>query len=399
MLRRDFTILTVIIVAIILHGSLYPYDFRMTQNGSAAWQALLASWAKPPASLGDLVANILLYAPLGLFGTLAMRGRKLLRVLLIICAGLVLCTAIELAQFYDRGRMTNMSDVYLNTFGTLLGAIFAAVLDGTWRTPILRDVAMHPVPVMLLAALLAYHLFPYVPTIDLHKYWQSLKPVLLTPTIAPYPIFHYFALWLTASYLVAAIVPNHPRVAAALFCGLVLASKIVIVNLVLTAPELLGAGLALLTSLRLLRYRRAALSIALVLGTMVILERLKPFAFQAPAVSFGWIPFRDFIEGSRTIDFEAFAEKFFLYGSCLWILRRAGLRLPVAALLVAAILLITSYAETHLPGRSAGITDAVMSLLEAVIIGVLETWNSRRRLHPGTGAAHDAAFRYPPLQP
>lgn len=401
MLRPKFIILTVVIAGIILHGSLYPYDFRSPQGDSGAWHMLLTSWARPPSSFGDTVANVLLYTPFGLFATLALRGKPLPRLLIVAGAGLALCTAIELAQFYDRGRVTNMSDVYLNTFGTLLGAAAACILDGTWRVPILRSASVHPVPAMLLAAMLGYRLFSYVPTIDLHKYWPSLKPVFLNPEIAPYPVFHYFALWMTASYLIAALVPNYPRSAAALLCAFVLSGKIAVVDLVLTAPELLGAGLAVLAWILLPQHRRgAAVLVAMVLGTMVVLERLEPFAFHATAARFEWVPFRGFMRGSLAGDIRAFAEKFFLYGSCLWILRKAGLRLRCAAVVVVFMLLITSCAEIYLPGRSAGITDAAMSVLEAAIIGLLEARsNRRRRASLVAQAVHDVALPHPPPRP
>jgi VanZ family protein len=398
MLRLNFIILTVIIAALVVHGSLYPYDFRMPQGHGGAWQTLLASWARPPSSRGDLVANVLLYVPFGLFGTLALRGRPLPRLLIVAGAGAALSTLIELAQFYDQGRVTNMSDVYLNTFGTLSGAAAAFVFDRVWRAPVLRNVSTHPVPVMLLVAMLGYRLYPYVPTIDLHKYWQSLKPVFLTPEVAPYRIFHDFALWVTACTLVADVAPNYRRVAIALFCAFVLAGEIVIVDQSLTVPELSGAGLAVLVAAVLPQRRRGtALFVAVVLGTMIILRRLEPFTFQAPVVGFGWMPFAGFIEGSRTADTREFAEKFFLYGSCIWILRQAGLRLHYAAAVTAFMLLATSYLEIYLPGRSAEITDAVMSLLVAAVIGMLDAWNDRyRRAAPARRAVADAALRHPP---
>lgn len=373
MFRPNFLLLTLVMVAVILHGSLYPYAFRVPPGDIGAWQALLRSWGRPPSSFGDLAANILLYIPFGLFGAMAVRLRPLPRLLLIAGAGLGLCTAIELAQFYDQGRVTNLSDIYLNTFGALLGAAAAAGLDGLPRASLLRPLSRSPVAALLLAAMLGYHLFPYVPTIDLHKYWQSLKPLVLTPEIAPYPLFHYFALWLTASCLVAALAPGWPIAAAVLFCALVLASKVVIINLVVTAPELLGAGLALIGWMLLPKRRRGtALAVVLVLGTMVLIERLEPFAFRASATRFGWVPFRSFMSGSLSVNVQSFAEKFFLYGSCVWLLREAGLRLRRAAVLTALLLFVTSYAEAWLPGRSAEITDAVMAVLAAAIIGMLE---------------------------
>ncbi len=40
----------------------------------------------------------------------------------------------------------------------------------------------------LLFAWVAWRLYPYVPTIDLHKYWNSLKPIVLYPEIGAYNV-------------------------------------------------------------------------------------------------------------------------------------------------------------------------------------------------------------------
>lgn len=390
--RLNFLILSGAMIAVILHGSLYPYDFQVPSTGIGPWQALLGSWARPPSSLGDAAANLLLYMPFGFFGAMAGRRGPLRRLATVTAAGFVVCTAIELAQFYDRGRVANLSDVYLNTFGTLLGACAAVAFGRLRHKPWARGMAAHPVPVLLIATMLGYHLFPYVPTIDLHKYWQSLKPVLLRPDLAPYPVFHYFALWLIASRLVAVLAPRHARLAVALFAGFVLAGKIVIVNLVVTAPELLGASLAIIGSMLLPgRGRGASLSVAVVLSTLILVERLEPFTFHATAAGFGWMPFRSFLSGSLAVNIQSFFEKFFLYGSCIWICRETGLRLSHAAALTALGLFATSYAEVYLPGRSAEITDAVMAVLAAAVIAALEAWSRGPPLaEPGARAARDA---------
>ncbi|MGH7053083.1 MAG: VanZ family protein [Stellaceae bacterium] len=396
--RLNFIILTGVIVAVILHGSLYPYDFHIPHSGIGPWQALLESWARPPSSLGDALANLLLYVPFGFFATLARRRGPLRRFATVTVAGFLLCTAIELAQFYDRGRVANLSDVYLNTFGTMLGASIAVAFAGRWHGPRVQGICGQPVAILLIATMLGYHLFPYVPTIDLHKYWQSLKPVVLTPELAPYPVFYYFALWLITSRLVAVVMPRRARLAVVLFAAFVLASKIVIVSLVVTAPELLGAGLGVIGAMLLPRRGRgASLIVAVVLGALIIVERLEPFTFHATAARFGWIPFKSLMGGSLAVNIQSFFEKFFLYGSCVWICREAGLRLSHAAAMTALVLFATSYAEVYLPGRSAEITDAVMALLAAAVIAALEAWRSGSALaEPGAKTVRDARWPRPP---
>lgn len=358
---RNFLLVAVGVVAIIVHGSLYPYAFAISSGGAGPLDTLLGTWATPPTSFGDFVANVLLYTPLGFCAVLALRSRH--RLLLATMVGLALCTAVEIAQFYDRGRVTNMSDVYLNTFGTWFGAI-VGILIGSRPDRLRQTLSMETIPALLLLAMVAYRLFPYVPVIDLHKYWHSLKPVLLHPNLAPWPIFHYFALWLTICWLVGAVVETRrSTLLIASFIILVFVARMLIVGLTLTAPDLIGAMAAFaMWSLLPARFPASTAIVATVLCIMVVLVRLEPFIFRAGAGTFGWLPFRSFLSGSLDVAIVSFLEKFFLYGSLIWIGSGGGLRLGVSTGVVAALLFATSLAEVHLPGRSAEITDAAMAI-------------------------------------
>jgi VanZ family protein len=218
---------------------------------------------------------------------------------------------------------------------------------------------------MLLIALLAYRLYPYVPTIDAHKYWHSVKPLITHPGFAPWPIFRYFILWLTVSYLLAqALRRNYSRIAGLLFAAFVFAAKVVIVGQTLSASEIAGAVPAFFLWFAFLGRSDAAPAIVLVLlGASVTILRLQPFEFHAQATQFGWMPFRSILRGSLGADYVACVEKIFLYGSLIWIGSRAGLSLWISTCGVGVLLLVTSLAETHLPGRSAEVTDCVMAVL------------------------------------
>src|SRR3954467_13084871 len=120
--RRHPTLATVLAVLVILHGSLFPYEFRVPPGTGGPVDALLSSWADHPSSLGDILANVLLYIPFGLFATLEARGRKV-DFCLVTLVGAVLSTSMELLQFYDTDRVTSLWDVASNSVGTMLGAV------------------------------------------------------------------------------------------------------------------------------------------------------------------------------------------------------------------------------------------------------------------------------------
>ena len=59
-LRRNFSIATAIMIAVIVYGSLYPFTFRQPTTGlGPAARALFNSWAEVPGR-GDFIANIAL---------------------------------------------------------------------------------------------------------------------------------------------------------------------------------------------------------------------------------------------------------------------------------------------------------------------------------------------------
>jgi VanZ family protein len=365
---------TVAMVGVIVHGSLYPYDFVMRAGATGPVTALLDSWAAPPSSYGDLLANLLLYTPFGFFAALVLRaGGAAAHLMVGVVCGFLLSVSLELAQFYDVDRVTNMSDVYLNTSGAALGAVAALFVRKGASRPLPAGMAAAPVPLMLLVAMLGYHLFPYVPTIDLHKYWQSVKPLLVSPSLPPGTVLRYTALWLTTGWLLGEIVGfARSRLYLPVLIGLVFAGKVLIESLVLTLPEVVGGAAAVALWLIVGNGgRQTAMVVVAVLAGAVTAARLEPFHFVPAQQTFGWLPFGSFLAGSLSVNTMAFLEKFFLYGSLIWLLNRAGLRLRVATLSVVLLLFATSVVELYLPGRSAEITDAVMALMIGLVIALM----------------------------
>jgi VanZ family protein len=68
--------------------------------------------------LADGLLNLVLFVPLGL--ALGWNGRSVAKVAL---AGLLLSTAVEIAQLWIPGRDSSLSDIVFNTGGTLVGAL------------------------------------------------------------------------------------------------------------------------------------------------------------------------------------------------------------------------------------------------------------------------------------
>ena len=122
--------------------------------------------------------------PLGFFAAHALppNANKVVRFCIAIALGTGLSITMELTQYFDSGRVTAATDVYANVLGTTVGATvatFARLQIGSLSANSVRN---HEAPLLLLAAWAADRLYPFVPVIDLHKYWAAIKPVFLFST-------------------------------------------------------------------------------------------------------------------------------------------------------------------------------------------------------------------------
>lgn len=370
---KRFVALTAVVIAVIVYGSLYPFEFRRPAEGVGPVLTLLRSWADRPGR-GDFLSNILFYMPLGYCGVIAFGRERAAggRILLITVLGAMLSASMELTQYYVVGRDTAATDFYSNTLGTVIGAGIGVGVGGTFRWLPLRLIAEGRAAVILLTAYLGYALLPFVPTIDLHKYWDALKPVFLHPTVTGFDLFRHTAMWLMICALIEEVDgPKRSWLWFPLFAGGVMAGEVVVISTSVSVARLAGAALAFCLWLALLamgvRGRRGI--VAAIFLACLVAVRLAPFRFGAATGHFGWIPFLAFMQGSMVVNSISFCEKFFLYGSAIWILTALGLRLRTATLLIAALLLGTSWIEIYLPDRSAEITDALMAILIGGVLG------------------------------
>jgi VanZ family protein len=364
----------VAIIGMIAYGSLYPFDFRWVDGGVGPVWTLLDSWNKAPGR-GDFISNILLYMPLGFVGAVAIGRRVGLPQLgLAMLIGMALSFAVEVTQYYDGGRDTEATDFYANTLGTAIGGAAAWFFGQDFRLPLLREISANRAPSLLLGAWLGYRLYPYVPTIDLHKYWNALKPVVLYPELSPDTLLRHVAIWLGISMMIEKIVGRaRAGVLIVAFAAFVIVSCVLVISTRLSLPQVAGIAVAFAIWRLPPSFALRAMTAAFVMGGYVIAFRLEPFIFSSAPGYYSWMPFLSFMQGSIDVDVRSFFEKFFFYGGLIWLLAEAGLTARLATLLVSAIVLMASFAQVFVPGRSAEVTDAILALVAGEFIRVLGT--------------------------
>ena len=113
-------------VAFAVWGSLFPFDVRAVSAGEAArlfwlpWQSGPATWSK-----SDLVSNVLLFMPIGLFLSAALDtrigNRRAIGAAMVVAVACALSTAVELCQAFVPYRTPSAVDVMAETLGAALG--------------------------------------------------------------------------------------------------------------------------------------------------------------------------------------------------------------------------------------------------------------------------------------
>jgi len=373
--------LVAVVVLLILYGSLFPFRLQPLPPGRSLPMEMIRLLADAgPSSRGDMLANLMLYLPLGGTLALALLGRVPagLALLAATLVGFVLSFGVETMQLMLAGRSSHGGDVVLNTAGSALGALVAQRI-GRWR-PAAGGVAAEPFALLLLAAWIGLRLYPYVPTIDWQSWKNALKPLLLEPVFEPVRCLRLAGFWLLAAELVAVVargrLPAWLAVPAVLFGTL--AAKVVIVGNSVTFSEAVAVLVALVgwALLQGLGDRPRMLFLLALVLVATLADRLEPY-YLGPAREFGWIPFRSFLLGGGWgAGIQSGLQKFYFYGGLIWLAVRAGLALPRATAAVTLLALALSIVQIWLPGRSAEITDALLALLAAGTLAVL------RRTHP-----------------
>jgi VanZ family protein len=375
--------LFLLVVALILYGSLYPWHFNFSRySGDPLDFLLFHSWPDvwTRGVMRDLAANVLFYTPLGAsaFLMLARRRRRAFGLAGATILGFALSVAVEILQLYIPGRQTSLLDVLSNTTGALAGALLALAyrqeLERTWARRHGQPVAA---PAFLLACWIGHQLYPFFPFPAVYTFWRGLVALLHPASISGIEVWANAAEWLAAAVAIDAILhgglPSTSGrlrwhwLAIAMLC---LPLRIVIVGRRLPFEAALGALLALLVWRVLPPPGRRNAAVG-ALASAILLRELAPLRFAATPAAFSWIPFAASLESNRQAGIIVLLQKAYDYGAMVWLLRLGGLRYARAAALVAAALAICEGAQRYLPGRTPESTDPLLALLMALVLWAL----------------------------
>jgi VanZ family protein len=370
-----------IVILLVAYGSLYPFDFHSQDLPASPLWILVNSW--PPhmdrSTWVDVILNVLLYIPVGLFGSLSLGKSWSILLAAMLSAG------IEMLQLFDVSRTCSVLDLVSNTAGGAAG-VWLAQAYGKGVTRLLGDAraraSLRPSPaLLLLGSWIGYEIFPLIPFLRLSpirmKVFALLHPAPFSLLQASSSAFE----WLAVARLLREV-----RLGAGTLplLMLLIPGKLFLASRSFTWPELAGAIAAwIFWNSRLFEDEKGTRLLAWFGAAVLLLRGLAPFHWQSAPGPFSWKPFAGFFEAAKDSAVLVFFEKTFLYGTAVWLFSQCGYSIVAAALGVAGMLGVIELAQTHLPGRTAEITDPLYTLLLAAILRMLDTADRTRRTSRG----------------
>ena len=360
-------------IALIVYGSLYPFQFESTGRAVHPLLAVLQGW--PPGFnryvFRDIFLNIVIYVPVGVAaaGFFLRRHGRSIAIAASVALPFALSLSMELLQAYEPRRDPSILDVLANTFGAALG-VSAALLGETalrrFETRFGRGLGGPGAALLLVWGVAEF--FPLIPALGRTHIVEMLREFIHHRQFPPVDIWLGAAEWFAVALALETMWPRLRFEWLAALAACSLAAQLIIDERTLTLAEVLSAGLGLLLWYIAPEKRRARWSIIL-LASAILLRELQPFYLLSVPQSFSWIPFAATLESSREGAVIVIARKAFDYGAMVFALHLgANWKYPLAGAVTAAGLFVTELSETYLPGRVPEITDAIVAL---IMMGIL----------------------------
>ena len=361
-------------IGLILYASFYPFDWSWQRLSTAQNGGFPTSLPFGQLLRSDVVANLLFYIPLGglLMAVRRPHSPDWRHVLHAVALGAALSVAVEYLQYGIPARTPSLTDTSLNAISTGIGAWGYVLVQRLLGLPQLRQRAFDPALYLILAAWLAFHAAPFMPNLRFSQLRNSLQSVLeMQWTLGG--VARFLAGYLILSTALRVLLNReHFWLVFTALVALSLFSRSFVVGQYLSFDELLGLLLALplIGLLRKTPHRQASVPILLVVIACWLTYGLAPFDFVNRAEAFNWMPFRGFLDNDVERGYLLFFEKSFLYLGVTWLIVTAGGTTRFAALLAVTVAIFIEFAQRYLPGRIAEVTDPLLVLAAALLVGI-----------------------------
>jgi glycopeptide antibiotics resistance protein len=165
----------VVIALLIVYGSLYPFNFTMTAFSVVSIEALL-NFDITKTQLTDLIANIVLFVPFGIFVRAAFpKYKTLIHLLSFAIITFAFAYAIQALQLFTADRKPWGGDAIWN----MVGYVFGLLVYSSAHLEILKQFKSininQQISLAIAFTIIALELAPFAPSIDFDVLKDNVK--------------------------------------------------------------------------------------------------------------------------------------------------------------------------------------------------------------------------------
>jgi VanZ family protein len=364
-------LLLIVVVALILYVSLYP--FRFDAGGPSIAVALdQLTWAR--AGRREMFNNVLLYLPLGFCLALLVEPRfgRIAALVAGTLGGAFMSLAMEVTQASIPMRVPSWSDLSLNAAGALAGAVIGSAWHvlGSRMAPRDNPLARsRAVPLAIVVLWLATRLWPLLPDASLSQLKSAVRP-LFRPQVEWTELVAFFVGWLVVAQAVFHLARRQRGVDALLVViAAVLVGRTVTEGNALVPAELAAIAVLLPALVLLNRLEDKARSAVVVaaLGTWLVAHAVPQFLSGASGVSVDVPTLEEFFLREPPPPVQL-AGKGFSYVAFGWLLVGAGIFPHVAAGVTVVCVLLLCMLQAGAAQPVYGWIDFVIGIVAAIMV-------------------------------
>lgn len=361
-----------IIIAIIIYGSLFPFNFFWVDITEIMWLDWGVNLGQRTTN-GDILSNFLTFVPLGYVAFFCMPDNtkvSIKRPVIILIIGFLFAYFLQVAQFFLPSRVPTVADALINFWGIFTGVVVAVGIQQLLiKNPKLEHEwpRQYSVPFFLTGCWLLYHLFPFFPEFSINNIALSLSPVWSAP---------YFVLleWVFQSifwWCFFDLLQRNPwtSVGYPMAIGLLISLmsiEVIIANNTIDLTLILAAMTGMLLAFEVsLNQKRLILLVLVMLA--IFLRGIQPWYYkELPAdISFNWMPFKRYLSGSMWENTQLFLEKLFTFGCLIFYAQEYFVKKLNALLVTLGVIVVMLLAFNIMAIGVTDITDPILLLVIA----------------------------------
>ena len=397
---KIFKILWGIYALFIVYGTIIPFnlvpsnEIVLSNYDKISWIPFIDPDGSR-ASIPDVVQNILLFLPFGVFGFLSMNQRIWRSIFIATVSGALLSISVEILQLFTIDRTTSTTDLVTNTTGAFLGALTAAFTLDLLSKAITSHSLQKHIQIkfffpLLIACLIAAagSLHPFDFTLDVGSLWSKIKflanqPINFNAVLSDEGVvfIRFFLLafvcslcfreWLYPNSAIKGIIFSTLIGLALEGCQIIVESRMPSFQdgIVVVLGSICGGLFAAYRS----RSNSVYIWSILIMATTwmaAMLHTLTPFQFVSEYRSINWFPFLAYYEKTSFIALSNFVESTLIYYPMGFILTyfidREKSPYIFIGIIAGVIAFPLELSQGWVDGRYPDITDVLGALIGAI---------------------------------